>query len=97
MEAWSRMVFLSSPPAMETASCDKQGTELMSIRCLQKWTEASQGLLPSGYVPNKDHFPEQLVKLAFAYWLASAITACGRRRRRRKRGSVLFSQDLFSV
>lgn len=97
MEAWSRMLLLSSPPAMETAFCDKQGAEFMSIRCLQKWTEVSQGLLPSGHVPNKDHFPERLVKLAFAYWLASEITAWGRRRRRRKRGSVLFSQDLFSV
>lgn len=64
MEAWSRMFSLSSSPAMETASCHKQGAELTSIRCLQKQAEISQGLLLSDHVPNKDHFPERLVKIS---------------------------------
>lgn len=93
-EAWSRVSFLQFLPChgnrlLPWANC--------SDRCLQKRTEVSQCLLLSDHAPNEDHFPELLVKLAFAYWLASEITAWGRRRRRESVEVFFFSQDLFSV
>lgn len=91
-EAWSRVSFLQFLPChgnrlLPWANC--------SARCVQKRTEVSQCLLLSDHVPNEDHFPELLVKLAFANWLASEITAWGRRRRRES-VEVFFSFKICS-
>lgn len=99
-EVWSSMSFPQFPPATETDCFHKQGAgwAYCSLDACKHELKSHNFYCFLTVVPNKCSFPELLVKLACAHVQAvSEITAWGRRRRRRERTSVLFSQDLFSV